>query len=31
MVYPGNRHPVVRPAQRRHLYTLMADFVREHL
>lgn len=31
MLYPGNRHPVVRPAQRRHLYTLMADFVREHL
>lgn len=31
MLYPGNRHAVVEPRQRRHLYTLMTDYVREHL
>lgn len=31
MVYPGNRHAVVEPRQRRHLYQLMTDYVREHL
>ncbi len=31
MLYPGNRHAVVQPAQRRHLYQLMTDYVREHL
>ncbi len=31
MVYPGNRHAVVEPRQRRHLYQMMTDYVREHL
>jgi len=31
MLYPGNRHAVVDPRQRRHLYRLMTDYVREHL
>ncbi len=31
MLYPGNRHAVAQPAQRRHLYQLMTDYVREHL
>lgn len=31
MVYPGNRHGIVEPAQRLHLYTMMAEYVREHL
>ena len=31
MVYPGNRHGIVEPKQRRHLYTMMAAYVREHL
>ena len=31
MVYPGNRHGIVEPAQRRHLYTMMAEYVHEHL
>jgi len=31
MLYPGNRHGVTQPQQRRHLYTLMANYVREHL
>ena len=31
MLYPGNRHGVVQPKQRRHLYTMMADFIRRNL
>jgi dipeptidyl-peptidase-4 len=31
MLYPGNRHAVADPRQRRHLYTLMTDYVRKHL
>jgi dipeptidyl-peptidase-4 len=31
MIYPGNRHPVVVPAQRRHLYLTMSEFIRENL
>jgi dipeptidyl-peptidase 4 len=31
MLYPGNRHSVGNPRQRRHLYATMAQFVREHL
>jgi len=31
MLYPGNRHPVVRPEQRRHLYAMMASFIRANL
>ncbi len=31
MLYPGNRHAVVEPRQRRHLYQLMTDYVRTHL
>jgi dipeptidyl-peptidase-4 len=31
MLYPGNRHGVVEPRQRRHLYAMMAQFVRDHL
>ena len=31
MLYPGNRHGIVRPAQRRHLYEMMAAFIRDNL
>jgi len=31
MIYPGNRHGVVEKAQQRHLYTLMTDFIVNHL
>jgi dipeptidyl-peptidase-4 len=31
MLYPGNRHGVVQPRQRRHLYAMMADFFRRNL
>jgi dipeptidyl-peptidase-4 len=31
MIYPGNRHSIVEPEQRRHLYNLMADYLLEHL
>jgi dipeptidyl-peptidase-4 len=31
MIYPGNRHPVVQPEQRLHLYATMADYLRTHL
>ncbi len=31
MIYPGNRHPVVQPEQRKHLYAMMADFIRANL
>jgi hypothetical protein len=31
MLYPGNRHKVDDPAQRRHLYGLMAEFLRTNL
>jgi len=31
MLYPGNRHPVVQPSQRRHLYRMMTDYVVENL
>lgn len=31
MLYPGNRHGIVQPAQRRHLYEMMAAYFREHL
>jgi dipeptidyl-peptidase-4 len=31
MLYPGNRHGVTHPQQRRHLYALIANYVREHL
>lgn len=31
MIYPGNRHPVVQPEQRLHLYATMADYIRTHL
>jgi dipeptidyl aminopeptidase/acylaminoacyl peptidase len=27
MIYPGNRHAVVNPQQRRHLYETIARFV----
>jgi dipeptidyl-peptidase 4 len=31
MLYPGNRHPVVEPAQKRHLYSMMAQFIYDNL
>lgn len=31
MVYPGNRHSVVEPAQRRHLYGMMAEYFTRQL
>ncbi|MCE9594219.1 MAG: S9 family peptidase [Planctomycetes bacterium] len=31
MIYPGNRHGVVQPDQRTHLYSMMRDFIREKL
>jgi len=31
MLYPGNRHHVADPAQRRHLYEMMAQFIRTNL
>jgi len=31
MVYPGNRHGIVDPDQRRHLYAMMADYVKKNL
>jgi dipeptidyl-peptidase-4 len=31
MLYPGNRHGVVQPKQRRHLYAMVADFFRRNL
>ncbi len=31
MLYPGNRHPVVDPAQKRHLYSMMAQFIYDNL
>jgi dipeptidyl-peptidase 4 len=31
MIYPGNRHGVVQPDQRAHLYGMMAAFIREEL
>jgi dipeptidyl-peptidase-4 len=31
MVYPGNRHSVVEPSQRRHLYGMMAEYLLTHL
>ncbi|MCC6405872.1 MAG: S9 family peptidase [Planctomycetes bacterium] len=31
MIYPGNRHGVSQPDQRKHLYAMMLDFIREKL
>ncbi len=31
MLYPGNRHRINDPAQRRHLYETMADYIRKRL
>lgn len=31
MIYPGNRHGIVEPSQRRHLYAMMAEYVKAHL
>jgi dipeptidyl-peptidase 4 len=31
MVYPGNRHGITAPPQRKHLYGMMAEFVRRNL
>jgi dipeptidyl-peptidase-4 len=31
MLYPGNRHHVGNPAQRKHLYGMMAEFIRRNL
>jgi dipeptidyl-peptidase-4 len=31
MLYPGNRHPVVAPKQKKHLYSLMAHFIETNL
>ncbi len=31
MLYPGNRHHIRDPAQRRHLYELMSSFFRTKL
>jgi dipeptidyl aminopeptidase/acylaminoacyl peptidase len=31
MIYPGNRHGIVKPKQRLHLYDAMARFIRENL
>jgi dipeptidyl-peptidase-4 len=31
MIYPGNRHGIVQPEQRLHMYQTMADFIRRNL
>ncbi len=31
MLYPGNRHSVIEPDQKRHLYAMMAEYVNTHL
>jgi dipeptidyl-peptidase-4 len=31
MLYPGNRHGIVAPKQKQHLYATMADFIRREL
>jgi len=31
MIYPGNRHGIVEPDQRKHLYAMMAEFVKANL
>jgi dipeptidyl-peptidase-4 len=31
MIYPGNRHRIVRPKQHLHLYETMAQFIRDNL